>query len=381
MTVFENSSSCSGCGLCASMCPQKAIQMVQDKTGFFYPEVDNALCVNCDVCRRICAFAGNETSGKSSLMAYAMKHNPSIRQGSSSGGFFTALSDSILRQNGVVYGAVWTADFQVKHIRADNIEDRDRMRGSKYIQSDITGIYEKLRTDVSAGIPVLFTGTPCQCAAVTKLFEKKRADNLWIMDVICHGVLSQSFFDAYLADIQKKNPNKRIVSVNLRDKRFGWQSVGIAFDDGSVHNSPDDYFYKAYAAHALQRPSCFSCTCAKEARYGDFTVGDFWGCKQTQPGFYDELGISLVLANTARANDFLLQLKADVDMIPLVEEDYLPYQPNLRKPTEKGSRSEKMIAYYNQNGYKKTMHRFYDVTLMRRINKLGYRILQKILRK
>lgn len=378
MWVKKNAALCSGCGLCASICQQKAIAMVLDQNGFMYPQIDETRCTHCNACVKVCPFQQSNDGGNIPLASYAVMHTQTVREKSSSGGFFTALSDHILSQKGVVYGAVWTDEYAVTHIRADNACDRDRMRSSKYVQSDITGVFSQIKADVAANIPVLFTGTPCQCAAITKMFGGKQPENLYIMDVICHGVMPQPFMHAYLQHVCKKN-GKQMTAVNLRDKRFGWQTVGVEFSDGTVYHSEDDYFYQAYAMHALQRPACFSCACAKEARFSDFTAGDFWGIQKNHPELYDDLGVSLVLINSQRARALLSDLGEDIKIVPVRPEDYLLYQPNLRKPTEYGKRAEEFSKYYQKHGYEKTMHRFFDVTLMRKINTLGYSILKKLL--
>lgn len=381
MYVKKENRTCSGCGLCAQMCSQRAITMTVGKDGYLYPTINESLCTKCGACERICPFDKKYVSENSILESYAIKHSDEIRQQSSSGGFFTLLSEYILKNNGVVYGAVWTSDFSVTHIRADNPADRDRMRSSKYIQSRIDHIYEPLKKDVASGKLVLFTGTPCQCAAISKLFGKNSPENLWIMDMICYGVLSQKFFNEYLQDIQSKHSNVKIEKVNLRDKRYGVQTVGVDFDDGSTYHGDDDYFYKAYSFHALQRESCFTCPCANEERFGDFTVGDFWGSRQSRPDFHDELGISLVIVNTPKAGALFQELKKEVVSIAIEKNVYMPYQPNLRKPTQKGERAERFRKYYRKHGYKKTMHRFFDKTLMRKINSSIYSFLKNILRK
>lgn len=381
MLVHDSLSQCSGCGLCAKVCKQGAITMVWQADGFYYPSIDSAKCTNCGACKTVCPFQDAGFTGFKTIQAYAVKHCDPVRQKSSSGGFFTALSDYVLQNSGVVYGAVWDDDYSVTHIRADNVADRDRMRGSKYMQSNIAKVFTPIKADVSAGIPVLFTGTPCQCAAIVRMFGKEQPDNLLIMDVVCHGVLPQSFFKSYLAQIKERHPEKTVEAVNLRDKRYGLEAVGITFTDGSVYHSKQDYFYKVYAMHALQRPSCFACTCAAEGRFSDFTVGDFWGIQHSHAELQDALGVSLALVNTPRAEKIMSSLAEKLQCVAVQPEEYLPYQPNLRKPTQRGGNAEKFVHYYTKHGYQKTMHRFFDVTLARRINAAGYKVLKKILHK
>lgn len=318
--VKTENGQCSGCGLCVDICKKNAIAMKEAEDGFKYPVIDEALCVNCHACAKRCPFDKNKCgylASNSTLESYLFKHKQDIRKESASGGFFTLLSDAILKKGGVVYGAVFDRTYRVIHVRTDNKLARNAIRGSKYVQSNISeDIYKAIIADVKSNKTVLFTGTPCQCAAVTELFHGEIPQNLIIMDLICHGVLSERLFQEYIADVKRRNKeHSNISKINLRDKEFGWQESSVTFADGYKHHGKQDYFYSIYSMNALQRDSCFECVYSQHKRVGDFTVGDFWGIKDSYPDLYDDLGVSLVLANTERAVSFMEEVETKPEIV------------------------------------------------------------------
>ena len=124
---------------------------------------------------------------------YAVKHkDEATRAASKSGGVFTALSDQVLSNDGVVYGCILTDDFCAVHIRTDNMEQRNKMRGSKYIQSKLEDTFKNIKIDLDMGRSLLFSGTSCQVAGLRKYLGKEYA-NLFCVDIVCHGVPSKRY--------------------------------------------------------------------------------------------------------------------------------------------------------------------------------------------
>ena len=364
---------CSGCGLCTTACINNAITLEKDEYGFLYPTINNSKCINCNACVRICPFTNDYLAlqdGGDVHIAYAFKNTETIRKHSASGGFFSYISDYVLKENGVVYGAIFDNKLHVKHDRATTTDERDQMRGSKYIQSNLMSVFNELIDDIKSDRWILFSGTPCQCAAIKKKIDSLNYDKIIYVELICHGVVSEQFFEEYISEINHKY-GKRIVSYNFRDKKYGWQTVSGTFDDGTTYYNKNDYFYPVYSMHVVQRPSCYKCVYANNKRISDFTIGDFWGADSKYPEIYDKFGISLVLVNTKKGRVFLDQMqKAELDGVfyPLTEELYLEKQPNLNRPTPLGPRYVFFWKYFNKLGYKKTMKRFFEPTLQRRIN-------------
>ena len=227
MIKISNPADCCGCSACASICGHDAITMEPDALGFLYPKVDELKCVNCGLCEKVCAFNDNyETPDNfAEPIAYgARQKDISEVMQSRSGAVFSALSDYILENGGVVYGAGYTDHFRVVHKRATTTQERDEFRGSKYVQSDMNDVFRSVRKDLQSGMIVLFSGTPCQTSGLNKYIGKKLRNNLFLVDIVCHGVPSPYIWRDYIAYLEKKQGSK-IVWVNFRDKeQFGWAS-------------------------------------------------------------------------------------------------------------------------------------------------------------
>lgn len=227
MIRIEDPSDCCGCTACASVCKHEAIRMEPDALGFLYPRVDETKCVECGLCEKVCAF--NENYDRSLNLpkpeAYAARHkdmNEIMR--SRSGAAFVAISDYVLEQGGVVYGAGYKDHFRVAHKRAITKEERDEFRGSKYVQSDLTGVFKQVQQDLKEGLIVLFSGTPCQTAGLNSYIGKKLRERLILVDIVCHGVPGPLVWRDYLAYLEKKQGDV-ISVVNFRDKEeFGWKA-------------------------------------------------------------------------------------------------------------------------------------------------------------
>lgn len=261
-------------------------------------------------------------------IVFAVKHkNEKIRSHSRSGGIFTAISDYVLDEGGLVYGCVLNEDFHAQHIRVDNREERDLMRGSKYIQSHLGDTFISVRNDLNDGRLVMFSGTPCQVAGL-KNFLRKDYDNLICVDIVCHGVPSKAVWDRYLEWLSKKE-NTKVMNVNFRNKTdYGWAAhvETIKMENGSKINS--EIFKNLFYGHEILRPSCYSCRWKNTKRVGDITIGDFWGIDEACPGFNDDKGVSLVLINSETGNKVFELVKNELIIQPAKIE--LALQPPLR---------------------------------------------------
>lgn len=227
MINITNPSDCCGCTACASVCTHNAITMKPDALGFLYPKVDKEKCTNCGLCEKVCAFHENydKSHNLSEPDAYAVRHKDIKEvESSRSGAAFIAMSDYIIEQGGIVYGVGYTDHFRVVHKRATTKEERDEFKGSKYVQSDLTGIFRKVKEDLKTGKTVLFSGTPCQTAGLHSYVGKKLREKLILIDIVCHGVPSPYIWRDYLKYLETKH-NSEICYVNFRDKsKFGWKA-------------------------------------------------------------------------------------------------------------------------------------------------------------
>ena len=224
MLKIDDKSKCCGCTACASVCSHDAIEMKPDTLGFMYPHVDESKCVNCGLCDKVCQFNDHYdvSSNYQQPLAYAARHKDVNEvMNSRSGAAFVAISDYVLENGGVVYGAGYKDHHRVAHKRATTKEERDEFRGSKYVQSDMTGVLALVKNDLKNGFTVLFSGTPCQTSGLNSYVGKSLRDNLILVDIVCHGVPSPYIWKDYLGYLEKKS-GKIINKVDFRDKRYGW---------------------------------------------------------------------------------------------------------------------------------------------------------------
>ncbi len=261
--------------------------------------------------------------------SFAVKHKTeNIRMNSQSGGVFTALSDLVLADSGVIYGCVQDEHFTAVHTRAETAQDRDRMRGSKYVQSVVGDIFQQVKDDLDQGRQVLFSGTSCQVDGL-KGFLGKEYPNLLTVDLICHGVPSPLLLEKYLAWQQNRN-KKELASFNFRDKDFGWSShtETLTFTDGSKISSL--VYRTLFYSHLYIRPSCYKCPYKQIMHPGDITIADYLGIDKAAPGFKDQKGVSLVLVNSDKGAAAFEKIKDVVEWCETRIEDSM--QPPLVGP-------------------------------------------------
>ena len=380
MINIKDPADCCGCTACASICNHDAITMVPDALGFLYPKVDESKCVECGLCEKVCAF--NDNYDKSLNLqkpdTYAARHKDMDEvMKSRSGAAFAAISDYILEQGGVVYGAGYKDHFRVAHKRATTKEERDEFRGSKYVQSDLTGVFRMVKQDLKNGLTVLFSGTPCQTSGLNSYVGKKLRENLVLIDIVCHGVPGPFLWRDYLRYIEKKQGD--IISVvNFRDKEeFGWKAhhETFKFVNGGGKMIFTDLFYK----HIMFRHSCGKCHFCNTTRPSDITLADFWGWEKTDPNINkDDKGVSLVLVNTPKGREIFEAVKDKLDTIPAELENCL--QPNLQHPSVIHPKRMDFERDYIKHGYKYVMCKYGDVGWKNKVRKFMRRLKNKIKR-
>lgn len=225
MIKISNPADCCGCTACASICNHDAITMIPDALGFLYPVVDTTKCTDCGLCEKVCSFNDNYDTSLNlpEPIAYGARHKDIDEvMRSRSGAVFAAISDYILENGGVIYGAGYTDHFRVVHKRATTKEERNEFRGSKYVQSDMNTVFRQVKKDLKDGLTVLFSGTPCQTSGLNSFVGTKLRENLILIDLVCHGVPGPYLWRDYIDYLEKKE-GARITWVNFRDKeQFGW---------------------------------------------------------------------------------------------------------------------------------------------------------------
>lgn len=311
-----NHDECTGCMACVGSCRNKAISIVIDDEGFSHPEINQDKCVGCKLCQNTCPVLNPFPHFKRGKVYAAWSKRDDIRLKSSSGGIFSELALAVLNAGGVVVGASMDINGYVFHKLIDKELDLNDLRGSKYVQSNVLpDLLNEMREALKKG-KVLFTGTPCQIAGIRKLFHDN--DNLYTMDLVCHGVPSPEFFAKIYGDIKKEYRN--IVSYNFR-KLDSWAvcgSVNININiNNSIVNQPlygiytlyQDAFLKGF----LHRPNCYNCQYACMERVGDITVADFWGIGTYKPIIEEHRkGCSMISVNSGKGSLLFEQIKANI---------------------------------------------------------------------
>lgn len=309
---------------------------------------------------------------------YIVKHKDiNVRMASRSGGIFTAVSDIVLKEHGIIYGCAVMQNFQASHIRVNSEEERNRLRGSKYVQSNMGKCYKQAKDDLNAGYMLLFSGTGCQIAGLKSYLEKMEivSDNLLTMDLVCHGVPSPSVWKSFIEWIEKKH-NGKVSSVNFRDKRFGWMShFETVIIKGRLYAV--DYYRSIFYKHYSLRPCCFSCPYANTARISDITIADAWGVDYKHSYFNDDRGVSLVIVNTEKGAKYLEKAKMNLEIEEVDLNDFM--QPNLREPSRMPTERMKFWQDFIRTGrtFGFIGHRYGDNTIKGNVKSFIKKILGK----
>lgn len=352
---------CCACTACAAACPTQAISMQPDENGFLYPAVDERKCVHCGLCEKVCAYRhGDEQLSRKETYA-AVSACTDVRE-SASGGLFAAFAQAVIAQGGAVYGcAVVHEDGKLwpRHICVTEQQELIRLKGSKYVQSDLSGVYPDVKRRLESGQTVLFSGTPCQVAGL-KGFLRREYAQLFTIDIICHGVPSVKLFQDYLAFEEKKR-GAHIVSFRFRDKSQGWKLHGaMTLDSGeTVYFEPEESsYYQMFLNSYTYRENCYSCPYASDRRSGDVTIGDFWCIDLVHPemlrenggGLDHDQGISCLIVNNGQGEQLLRWYGGGIRLYASGYENASRYNRQLTAPSMLKPERETALSLYRQ-GY------------------------------
>lgn len=360
MITIKDKKECSGCAVCASVCKNGCIDFITDKEGFVYPQIESYRCVDCGLCNRVCPMLNIPKENNIAMVIAAKNNNKVQRASSSSGGVFYLLSKLLLEDGGFVVGCRFDNQQVAMHDIATTMEAITPFMSSKYVQSDTNSVYEKVKRLLNKEKKVLFSGTPCQVAAL-KNFLVRPYPNLITLDILCHGVPSPVVFKEYLTALEKRYGSK-VVSVNFRSKEKSWKRlyINILFKNKKRHflYAGYDSYMQLFLSDRLQRPSCFHCPYNTLNRPGDISLGDFWGIGKTQYKFDDDKGVSLVLINSetgkkfwSRIADNTVFLESDVDTAVAGNKVLVQHLPSSKKRDE-------FYAEYVTNGFEAAIAKF-----------------------
>ncbi len=323
---------CTGCGACVNRCPQQCIAMKEDADGFRFPEIDASRCLSCHLCETVCPVEHPpipETSMEPE-MAAAFVSDEELLLKSASGGAFTRIVQWFTGNGeGYVWGAAYTDGLQVRHICSRNGEALELLRGSKYVMSDAGDCYRRITDQLREGSRVLFSGTPCQVAALRNFLRYEKTENLFCVDLVCHGAPSQKLFDTYLSE-ESARLGSRVIGVKFRYKRHllpgKWSTRNLLMKTESgrmvVRTRFRCDYLRAYHPCLMNRESCYECVFSRPERCGDLTIGDFWGIERFDKKLDVEHGVSILQANTEKGKMILSSLKESMAYYPVEWERY-----------------------------------------------------------
>lgn len=363
MINISSPEECCGCTACASICPHDAISMQPDALGFLYPTVNLSKCTDCHLCEKVCAFNDHYDISQNlpEPEFYGVRHKDiNELMKSQSGAAFIALSDWILERGGIVYGAGYEGHFRVVHKRAATKETRDEFRGSKYVQSDLSGIFRQVRQDLQDGLIVMFSGTPCQTSGLNSYIGKRLRTNLYLVDLICHGVPAPNIWRDFIEYIENKT-GQPVSHAKFRDKKFGWSSHKETFKlgNGRIVQNENSYAF-LFSKDVMLRQSCGICHYTNTSRPSDITIGDFWGYEKTDPNLgSDNKGLSIMLLNTEKGKSLFMNIKKNIIATPCIKENCL--QANLCHPSILNDNRSNFEKDYIKYGLEHVMRKYGDM--------------------
>lgn len=350
--VEENK--CFGCSACAQACPQKSISMMEDKEGFLFPDVNEETCIDCGKCASVCPSLKHESLVQAPMKSFiACSKNREECSNSSSGGIFYQLAKkTVEEEKGIVYGCYLKHDGQAVLGSISTEDDIAKMQGSKYVQADPEKVYAECREHLMQGRKVLFSGTPCQVAAL-KAFIGKNNNNLILIELVCHGVPSPLLWRSYVAALLEENkitdPSNLAFRYNDKFERTHFS----LFEKGGNYVSPwqEDLYYSLFMSFASLRESCYSCPFATAKRCGDLTIGDCSSYLQYKD-FHLLEPSSLVLVNTEKGKNALEAIEQTLDWQEINFANEIESNHALSAPEKRPSRRDSVYVDFASLSWK-----------------------------
>lgn len=316
MVTIKDKQNCCGCSACVQVCPKQCISLKEDTEGFLYPDVHPELCISCGLCNKVCPIESDKTDQSEIFKGqayYAINNNLQERLDSSSGGIFTLIAKKLLLDGGIIIGCAFDEEYMAHHIVISDVSEISRLQGSKYLQSRIENTYTITKRELDAGRTVLFSGTACQIAGL-KGYLNREYENLYTVDVLCHGVPSPKLWKLYL---QEKLDIGAVQSINFRDKTEGWKKFSVKIiGEKEIYreNLLNDRFMQLFLNDICLRPSCYACKFKGINRISDITLGDAWGIETHSPELDDDAGASIVLVHSPKGSKLLESVKSQITL-------------------------------------------------------------------
>lgn len=396
--LVKNPEECCGCGACSVCCPQSAITMAENAEGFLFPCIDESVCINCGKCIRVCGYKKAELkiSDKKTYAAFA--NDVDLKQ-SASGGVFSSLAQAVLDAKGVVFGCAMLYEngkLIPKHISVTEKKDLIKLKGSKYVQSDAACVFQEVKLYLQSQKIVMFSGTPCQIMGL-KGYLQKEYDNLYTVEIVCHGVPSLKMFHDYI-DYIENITKKHIINFKFRDKSQGWKLHGkmVLEDENGIRTEQyfepeESSYYQMFLKSYTYRKNCYSCPFASEYRQGDITIGDYWCIDLVHPeymiendGKIDEgQGASCLITNNSQGEKLIEKYGQGIEIWKSSYEQASRYNAQLRQPSFR--KNERAIVFELQKQGYKEIEKWYQkklakIKFIRKIRSMIPKWIKKFLR-
>lgn len=363
ITLFQDKAQCSGCGACLQVCPVNAISMKEDETGCLYPEIREDICIRCEKCMKACSYHTPELTQPQWAYAAVGLQEETIKN-SASGGVFAMLAKACLEKGGLVAGAVMAIEngnVQVYHTLSENPEDIAKMQGSKYVHSQAWHCYQPIKDSLKNGKTVLFSGTPCQVAAVKKMTGNP--ENLITVDLICHGVPPIRWLEDFIG-LTGRQLGGTITEFCFRDKAAPKPfTARMCVQKGKKKRivrlrSSQLSYYQYFLESASYRENCYSCPYAVNQRVSDLTIGDYWGIEKIhgedmQSGRMPQRrDWSCVIVNSEKGRRYLESHGKYLALWATEISSVAATNCQISAPSKKHPNREKLLAAYQKGGYR-----------------------------
>lgn len=375
---------CTGCNACFNICSENCIEMLIDNSGFRYPKVDYQKCSKCRKCLITCPSLNKKIIKENFILPKifaAWTLDEETRMNSTSGGIFSELAKNVIQTGGLVVGAKYNSDHLVVHDIVDNVENIEKLRQSKYIQSDIENIYKKIKNYLISQREVAFCGSPCQVAGLLNYLGQTYA-NLTTFDFVCRGMNSPKAYRKYLDMLENKYQSK-IKKVWFKNKTLGWNrfSTRIEFNNGDIYleDRYRDLFMRGYIEENLyMRPCCFECKYKEFPRVADITLADFWGVANIDTSLDADKGTSLILINSKKGEELFHKIKDRIYQRETSLEFALPGNRCILESAKPNPRSEMFLKMLDNAEFDRCFKKYAQNRTIRKIKNKFFRGIQII---
>lgn len=366
--------SCTVCTECLSKCVADAIEIKENEQGFEQAYINKEKCIGCNKCINECTQNINSYELKNEKIQFfgAINKDKDILVQSSSGGVFYELAKEFIADGGYVCGCI-IDNMVVKHIISNNLNDVKKMMGSKYVRSDTTLVFKSIESVLNDSTKVLFSGTPCQVHAVKNYFKHdKNKNNIYTIDLICHGVTSPKLYNIYIKDLEKKE-KKKIVNMKFRSKEKNKDNqnpfrLEIEFENGKkiIKSNLDSWYYYLFLRGDLYQSSCYECKYANCNRYADITLGDYWGGYKIH-NIDKQNGFSLVMTNTSAGRFIFDKVKDKFELYKTNIDNARACNKQLSEPSKYSKNRDQLLKFVKQSNLKKIKYIHFKQTFFPKI--------------